>query len=202
MFPKLRTALATVAIVMGVTSCGGDVADGDGDSAVNAQAAIVRGWKAYAERDFAIALVEFERASNLDDTQPDAHNGLGWTRLHLLRGEPSADVLALAAESFAAALRADGTFADAWVGMGQALYMTRTDAAGYLDAAKALTAARDGDGSTLYRHDYTSEARLRALEAWCYYYAGEPIAAASVARAASELDANVPAIQALVQLTR
>jgi tetratricopeptide (TPR) repeat protein len=201
---RLRILLPVAALtcVAALAGCGGDATDDVGGAAVDSQAAILRGWAAYGERDFSIALVEFERAVNLDGSQADAHNGLGWTRLHLLQGAPSPDVLALSTASFAAALRADGTFSDAWVGMGQSLYMGRADAKALQDAAKALASARGADPATLYRHDYTSDAQLRALEAWCYYYAGEPIAAGSVARAAADLDPNLPAAKALVQLTR
>jgi hypothetical protein len=200
---RLRnTLVAAIGVASVLAGCGGDEAASGGSKTIDAQAAIVRGWEAYRDRDFAIALVEFERAVNLDDTQADAHNGLGWTRLHRLEGAPSPDVLALATESFAAALRVDGRHADAWVGMGQVLYMARDDATVLLDAANALASAREADEATLYRHDYTSKAQIRALEAWCYYYAGEPVAAASVARAAAELNADLPAVQVLIQLTQ
>jgi len=202
----VRTALGAASVVIaifaGALGCGGDAGDSGGGATVDAQAAIVRGWEAYGARDFAIALVEFERAVNLDDSQADAHNGLGWTRLHRLEGAPSPEVLTLASESFAEALRADARHADAWVGMAQALFMARDDAKVLLDAANALASAREADETTLYRHDYTSKAQIRALEAWCYYYAGEPVAAASVARAAAELDPSLPAVQVLTQLTQ
>ncbi len=183
-------------------SCGGDSADSGGDDTADALAAVERGWAAYTQRDFSVALVEFERATNLDEALADAHNGLGWTRLHLLEGAPSAEVLDLAAASFAASLRADGDFADAWVGMGQALYMSREDVKTLLDGANALASARDASPSSLYRHNYTSEAQVRALEAWCYYYAGDTVTAASVARAAAQLDPTVTAATVLTQLTQ
>ena len=197
-FPVLACVIASLAFA----ACGGDSADPGGEATADAQAAVERGWSAYARRDFSVALVEFERATNLDDGLGDAHNGLGWTRLHLLEGAPTADVLRLASESFAASLRADGDFADAWVGLGQALYMARDDVKSLLDGANALASAREAAPASLYRHDYVSEAQIRALEAWCYYYAGDTVAAASVARAAAQLDANVAAATVLTGLTQ
>ena len=193
-----------VGVLLSLTwaGCGGDSADPVGDDDAAAQAAVDRGWSAYATRDFSVALVEFERAANLDASQPDAHNGLGWTRLHLLEGAPTDDVLRLSASSFAAALQADGEFADAWVGMGQALFMARGDVKTLLDAANALASARDASPTSLYRHDYTSEGQLRALEAWCYFYAGDLTTASSVARAATQLDPNVAAGTLLTQVTQ
>ncbi|MBT3268883.1 hypothetical protein HN371_17160 [Candidatus Poribacteria bacterium] len=195
-------AIAAAVWALMWAGCGGDSADPAGDDGASAQAAVERGWSAYATRDFSVALVEFERAVNLDASQADAHNGLGWTRLHLLEGAPTDDVLDLAADSFGAALRVDGDFADAWVGMGQALYMTRGGVKGLLDAANALASARGASPASLYRHDYTSEAQLRALEGWCYFYAGDPTTASSLARAATELDPNVGAATLLAQVAQ
>ena len=164
--------------------------------------ALNRGWAAYAAGDFSNALLEFERAANLDETLADAQNGIGWARLSLVEGAPESSVLDLAVDAFTEALRKDGNLADAWVGMGQALFLRRASADELRDAARAFASARDVPSETLFRHDYSSLADIYALEAWCYYYTGDLDAARSRANAALEARAETPSARLLVELLR
>jgi tetratricopeptide (TPR) repeat protein len=161
-----------------------------------------RGWSAYARGDFSSALLEFERAANLDSTLADAHNGKGWTHLHLVEGAPSPQGLEQAVQAFARALRQDGQLADAWVGLGQALFLRKSTPQDLEDAARALASSRDANPGTLYRHDYSDAAHVLTLEGWCYYYAGNPDAARESARQALRLRPSLASARLLDDILR
>ena len=187
-------------IVLLAIGCGGDEDTVTPDPV--ALDALNRGWAAYGAGDYSTALLEFERAANLDENLADARNGIGWARLSLVEGAPEASVLDLAVDAFTEALRKDGNLADAWVGMGQALFLRRESADELRDAARAFASAREAPPQTLFRHDYTSLADIYALEAWCYYYTGDLDTARSRANAALDVRAGTPSARLLVDLMR
>lgn len=159
-------------------------------------------WRAYAQRDFSTALMEFERASRLNPRLADAKNGIGWTHLSLVAGTPDDRTLQTVIGAFLDALREDDDLADAWVGLGHALFLRRGSQRDYLDAARALDSALKADPSSLFRHDYTRPAAIYALQAWCYYYADDAEAARQSAEKAFADSPNVPSASLLMEMLR
>ncbi len=167
-----------------------------------AQDALNAGWTAYGQEDFAGALASFEEAARLAPGLADAHNGVGWSRLNIVDGAPGVSTLDNAVDAFGRALQADNTASDAWVGLGEALSLRRSEVADLTDAANAFANARAADPSTLYRHDYASLAQIHAAEGWSYYLAGEPALARARAEAALALTPDLGAADVLLSLTR
>ena len=132
------------------------------------------GWTAYSKGDFAAALFHFERVIELDTTVADAHNGLGWTHLSASHAPAAtSEILAKAQRAFEAAIRADASSADAWIGLASTLFLRRQSSSDFQTALRAIDNALQGDHRTLFRHDYRSIADLHALRAACYYYLGQ-----------------------------
>ncbi len=183
-------------VVLAAAGCGGD----DTAEPANAHAALKRGWAAYTKGAFSDALLEFERAVNLDAALADAHNGAGWTHLSLAQGEPSESAVDLAVDSFRRAIQNDEALSDAWVGLGMALYVRRADAQDLNEAGEALAAALRTGGGSLYRHDYSSEADIAALDAWRLYHAGDSAAAFRRASDALKLNPSLQAAQILLKM--
>jgi Tfp pilus assembly protein PilF len=194
---KAALILAWVAVV-GI-GCGGD---DENNPVSDADATLERAWQAYARKDFSTALIEFERASKLDPASADAKNGVGWTQLSLVDGTPNDQTLELVVGAFRDALRQNTRFADAWVGLGHALFLRRGSKEDYLDAANAFESALKADTTSLYRHDYAAPADVYALEAWCYYYAGDADTARVSADKALAKDPNAPSASLLIELLR
>lgn len=183
-------------IALTAAGCGGD----NPAEPANAQAALKRGWAAYTKGAFSDALLEFERAVNLDAALADAHNGAGWAHLSLAQGEPSASAVDLAEASFRRAVQNDAALSDAWVGLAMALYVRRADAQDLNEAGEALSTALRTGGASLYRHDYASEADIAALDAWRLYYAGDSAAAFRRASDALNLNPSLQAAQILLKM--
>ena len=181
--------------------CGGDTEE-DVDVDLGASEAVDRGWTDYATGDFASALTNFEEAASLDSGLADAHNGVGWSRLSLVDGTASQPTLSAAVDAFGRALQGDSAHADAWVGLGQALLLRRSGASDISDAAKAFTNARTANVTTLFRHDYTSIAEIRAAEAWSQYYAGDTASARMNADEAVDAVPGLAAAEVLLTLTQ
>lgn len=181
MFRAVLPAVAAFYIILLVGGCGSD--DERLPASVAAET-LDRAWANYAQKRFSDALIEFERAAKLDPNNADAVNGIGWTQLSLVEGIPSGPTLDLAIGSFRAALERDREFADAWVGLGNALFLRRAASADYDDAAASFDAAFRADSISLFRHDYARAADVYAIAAWCYYLADEPESAGIRARQA------------------
>ena len=164
------------------------------------QEALQRGWAAYEGGNFSAALLEFERAANLDAGLADAHNGVGWAHLSLAQGQPAEGTLLLALSAFERAVDRDDQLADAWVGLGQARFLRRSGRQELLDAAAALETALSAPRDSLFRHDYGSEAAIIALEAWCRHYAGDVDGAVRRASAALALEPELSAARTLINL--
>jgi len=179
--------------------CGGDE---ENTPALEATATLGRAWEAYARKDFSTALIEFERAAQLDPTNADAKNGIGWTHLSLVAGAPDAQTLEQVTNAFRDALRQDKRFADAWVGLGHTLFLRRGSPEDYRDAAQALEISLIADRASLFRHDYTASADVYALAAWCYYYAGDAESARTLAQRAITDQPNEPSASLLLDLLR
>lgn len=170
--------------------------------ASDARERLERAWRAYAQRDFSTALVEFERASRLNPRLADAKNGIGWTHLSLVAGAPDAQTLQTVIGAFLDALREEDGLADAWIGLGHALFLRRGSRQDYLDAARALDSALKADPSSLFRHDYTRLADVYALQAWCYYYADDVEAARQSAEKALADNPKVSSASLLMEMLR
>lgn len=196
---KRRVGSAALVLALSIlwASCGDD----DPTTRTDAGETLTRAWQSYGKGEYSAALLDFERAAKLDPSLADAHNGLGWVHLSLVDGTPSDQGTDLAVASFTSSLRQDSRHADAWVGLGQALFLRRRMPSDYADAARALASAQKGDPKSLYRHDYTSASDVLGLQAWCYYYAGEREAARASAQAALELDPNAAAARQLIDLS-
>ena len=159
------------------------------------------GWAAYNKGDFSAALLHFERVIELDATRADAHNGLGWTHLstsHVPATTP--EILATAQREFEAAIRADTSNADAWIGLANTLFLRRESASDFQIALRAIDNALQGDQLTLFRHDYQSIADLYVLRAACYYYLGQRDLARSVIESALQTEPSNTAALSLQQL--
>ncbi|MXV83350.1 hypothetical protein F4X88_00750 [Candidatus Poribacteria bacterium] len=130
-----------------------------------------RGWRSYESRNYAQALLSFERAVNFDENLADAYNGVGWSHLSLSLNSP------LAQEAFQNAVQLDPSNADAWVGLANLLFLRHKDTSDFRSAIRAVDNALQGDAQYLFRHDYRSKAELYVLKAACYYYLGEDTSA-------------------------
>lgn len=132
------------------------------------------GWRSYQEQSFAQALVDFERAIHLSPELSDAHNGLGWSHLSILKtAQIPASSITQALSSFEQAIRTNKQNADAWVGLANTLFLRRQSSSDYRSAILALDTSLTADTSLLYRHDYRSIADIYALKSICYRYLGE-----------------------------
>ena len=132
------------------------------------------GWRSYQEQSFAQALVNFERAIHLSPELSDAHNGLGWSHLSILKtAQIPASSITQALSSFEQAIRTNKQNADAWVGLANTLFLRRQSSSDYRSAILALDTSLTADTSLLYRHDYRSMADIYALKSLCYRYLGE-----------------------------
>jgi len=140
------------------------------------------GWLAYNQGDFSLALLNFERAINLDPTLADAHNGLGWSHMSTSRvSAVNPQIVAKAQEAFKDAIRINQSNADAWVGLANTLFLRRERDSDFQTSLRAIDNAFDADHQFLFRHDYQSAADLHVLKAACYYYLGKTnLAKASV----------------------
>ena len=158
---------------------------------VGAEQNLQTGWLEYNNGNYNAALLSFERAISLDDSLSDAHNGLGFSLLSSSASSTFNIQLVLKALSaFQEAIRLDETNADAWVGLATALFSRRTDPSDFKTAVQALDNALKGNSAFLYRHDYNSEADIRALKAICLYYAGDVQSASIEVKSALEIDSK------------
>jgi len=133
-------------------------------------------WEEYHSADYGAAILAFERALDDEDasTAADAYNGLGWVYLGFSRSLGiNQKNIETALSKFQQASALDSTNADAWVGQAGLLLARRASQDDLRDALKAVDNAFSGNAEYLYRHDYDTEADLRALKAQCYYYLGE-----------------------------
>ena len=137
------------------------------------------GWTEYRSGNYGTAILAFEKA--LIDGEDisaaavaDAYNGLGWVYLGFSQnvGVNQKNIVT-ALSKFQEAIASDANNADAWVGRAGLLLARRSSQDDLRDALQAIDNALQGDARYLYRHDYDSEADLRALKAQCYYYLGE-----------------------------
>jgi tetratricopeptide (TPR) repeat protein len=154
------------------------------------------GWTAYNRGDFSAALLNFERAINLDENLADAHNGLGWT--HLSASPVSSinpQIITKAKGEFEEAVRIDNSNADAWLGLANTLFLRREKDSDFRAALRAINNALDADNGFFFRHDYQTAAELHALKAACYYYLDEIDLATSSIGTAIKIDPqNAPAL--------
>ena len=146
------------------------------------------GWSAYKNGDFSAAVLSFERATNLDASLADSHNGLGWSHLSASRSSTvNPQIVAKAQDAFEEAIRLDVSNADAWIGLANTLFLRRESASDFQTALLAIDNALKADNSFLFRHDYQSIADLHALKGACYYYLGEKELAKRSAAAAIQV---------------
>ncbi|MBC8233852.1 tetratricopeptide repeat protein [bacterium] len=158
---------------------------------VDAEQNLKTGWLEYNSGKYTAALLSFERATSLDDSLSDAHNGLGYSILSSSSSSIFNPQLVLKALSaFQEAIRLDETNADAWVGLANALFLRRTEVSDFKTAVQALDNALKANSVFLYRHDYSSEADIHALKAVCLYYAGDVKSASIEVKAALEIDSK------------
>ncbi len=139
-----------------------------------AQKKQAEGWRAYQQKSFAQALIEFERAIHLAPDLSDAHNGLGWSHLSVLKTTqiPSQSIMQ-ALSAFEQAIRTNKKNADAWVGLANTLFLRRQSSTDFKSAILALDTSLNANTSLLYRHDYQSVADIYTLKSLCYLYLGE-----------------------------
>ncbi|HIE30610.1 TPA: hypothetical protein EYP66_25405 [Candidatus Poribacteria bacterium] len=195
----LRFGFILVIITVFMSSC----ADDPQLDRVDAEQNLRTGWLEYNNGNYNAALLSFERAISFDDSLSDAHNGLGYSLLSASSSSIFNPQLALKALSaFQEAIRLDETNADAWVGLANALFLRRTDPSDFKTAVQALDNALKADSTSLYRHDYNSEADIHALKAICLYYAGDVQSASVEIKSALEIDSKnqqALAIQKFIQ---
>ncbi len=137
------------------------------------------GWAEYRSGNYGTAILAFEKALADGDgvstsAVADAYNGLGWVYLGFSQNTGvNQKNITTALSKFQEAIANNSDNADAWVGQAGLLLARRGSQDDFRDALKAIDNALQGDAKYLYRHDYDSEADLRALKIQCYYYLGE-----------------------------
>lgn len=154
--------------------CGSDPED---EQVFSSEESLQNGWDKYSSAEFGAAILAFEKVLNGGGEAAfvaDAYNGLGWVYLGFSRS-PGVNLknIETALSKFQEAVAHDSNNADAWVGQATLLLVRRSSQGDFQDALKAIDNALKENAEYLYRHDYYSEADLRALKAQCYYYLGE-----------------------------
>ncbi len=156
--------------------CGSDPEE---EQAVMPEESLQNGWAEYRSGNYGTAILAFEKALADGDgvstsAVADAYNGLGWVYLGFSQNTGvNQKNLTTALSKFQEAIAHNSDNADAWVGQAGLLLARRGSQDDFEDALKAIDNALQGDAEYLYRHDYDSEADLRALKIQCYYYLGE-----------------------------
>ncbi len=162
--------------------CGSDP---DEEQTAMPEESLQSGWAEYRSGNYGTAILAFEKALADGDGDgdgdgvsttvvADAYNGLGWVYLGFSQNTGvNLKNIATALSKFQEAIAHDADNADAWVGQAGSLLARRGSQNDLKDALKAIDNALQGDTEYLYRHDYDSEADLRALKLQCYYYLGE-----------------------------
>ncbi len=156
--------------------CGSDP---DEEQAATPEESLNNGWMEYRSGNYGTAILAFEKALADGDgvsttAVADAYNGLGWVYWGFSQNTGvNQKNITTALSKFQEAIALDVDNADAWVGQAGLLLARRGSQDDLKDALKAIDNALQGDTEYLYRHDYDSEADLRALKIQCYYYLGE-----------------------------
>ncbi len=159
--------------------CFGCGSDPDEEQIAMPEKSLQSGWAEYSSGNYGTAMLAFEKAiADGEDASTavvaDAYNGLGWVYLGFSQNAGvNQKNITTALSKFQEAIARDSANADAWVGRAGLLLARRDSQADLRDALKAVDNALQRDAKYLYRHDYDSEADLRALKVQCYYYLGE-----------------------------
>jgi len=166
----------------------------DDDGSMDPSSELARGWQEYASDNYGAAILAFEKVINGEapaDIVGDAYNGLGWSYINISQNvDVNQANLNNAIGKFRKSIESDRANSDAMIGYAVALMARRNTADDYKKAIEMVESARNGDATYMYRHDYGSEADLRALKAQCYYYLGDFDRARSEADMALTDDGN------------
>jgi len=153
--------------------------DPDEEQTAMPEESLQTGWAEYSSGNYGTAMLAFEKAiadgEGVSTTAvADAYNGLGWVYLGFSQNAGvNQKNITTALSKFQEAITLDSANADAWVGQAGLLLARRGSQDDLKDALKAIDNALQEDAKYLYRHDYDSEADLRALKVQCHYYLGE-----------------------------